>query len=140
MKNPQQTARRWLAQAEHSLSSTGVLLDNGLWSDACFYAEQTAELALKAFLYGLGQRFIDVHSVRQLAQDCSDSDGTFSPLISHGTVLDRYYLATSYPAVFPAPAIPFQSFTEQDGKQALVFATEIVDVVRAKVQAQLSGQ
>ncbi len=140
MKNPRETARRWLAQAEHSLSSTGVMLDNGLWSDACFHAEQTAQLALKAFLYDLGQRFINVHSVRQLAQDCGNNDGDFSAFIGHGAVLDRYYLATRYPDVLPTPAIPFQSFTEQDAKQALEFATEIVDVVRAKVQSQQSGQ
>lgn len=139
MKNPLETARRWLAQAEHSLGSTTVMLDNGLWSDACFHAEQTALLASKAFLYFRGRRYVLIHSVHELIQECGKEDPDFLALADYGRILDRYYLATRYPDVLPAPAIPFQSFTEQDAKQALEFTTEIVDVVRAKVQSQQSG-
>ena len=133
MKNPKKTAQRWLAQAEHSLSVTQVLLDNGLWPEVCFHAEQTAQLALKAYLFFEGRRFVNVHSVRTLAEECINHDPGFAPLIDYGMILDRYYLSTRYPDALPDPAIPFESFSEPDARQALNFATEIVGAVRSKI-------
>ncbi|MSQ06595.1 MAG: HEPN domain-containing protein [Dehalococcoidia bacterium] len=133
MKKPLETARRWLAQAEYSLSTTRVMLDNSRWSDVCFHAEQTAQLALKAFLYWKGRRSVTIHSVRSLALECGREDAEFLPFEDHGTVLDRYYLSTRYPDVLPEPAIPFQTFTQRDARQALDYASEIVELVRAKV-------
>ncbi|MBM3943823.1 MAG: HEPN domain-containing protein [SAR202 cluster bacterium] len=59
----------------------------------------------------------------------------FLPLEDYGIVLDRYYLSTRYPDVLPAPAIPYQSFSQRDARQALDYAAEIVDLVRAKIPA-----
>ena len=139
MKKPVETARRWLAQAEHSLSATQALLESGFWAEACFHAEQTAHLALKAFLYARGTRFINIHSIRELAVACSKEDPDFSTFVDAGTSLDRYYLATRYPDVLPAPAVPFESFAQPEAHRALTFATEIVGSVRAKLSASLSG-
>jgi HEPN domain-containing protein len=136
MKNPKETSRRWLAQAEHSLSTTRILLENGLWSDACFHSEQTAQLALKAFLYWRGRRFVNIHSIRALALECGKEDAQFQAFESYGIVLDRYYLATRYPDVLPDPAVPFESFTQQEAQQALGYATEIVELVRAQIPTQ----
>ena len=138
MKNPPETARRWLAQAEHSLIMTRTLLENGFWAEVCFHSEQTAQLASKAFLYGAGRRYVQLHSIRELAEECSKGDEDFSTFISQGGVLDRYYLATRYPDVLPAPAVPFESFTEQEALQALGFASEIVDTVRSKIPVEPS--
>ena len=57
MKMSREQSRRWLEQAEHQLEVTSVLLEQGFWSDASFMAEQTSHMALKAFLYGKGERF-----------------------------------------------------------------------------------
>jgi HEPN domain-containing protein/predicted nucleotidyltransferase len=135
MKKPLETARRWLAQAEHNLRTSQVMVENGLWAMACFLAEQTAQLALKAYLFGQGRRFVNVHSIRTLAEECSNYDGAFTPIIDYGIVLDRYYLSTRYPDALPAPAIPYESFTEREAHHALDYATEIVELVRAKVSA-----
>jgi HEPN domain-containing protein len=133
MKKPLETARRWLAQAEHSLSLTRSLAEGGFWAGACFHAEQTAQLGLKAFLYWRGRRFVNIHSVRSLALECGKEDAEFLSFEDYGTVLDRYYLATRYPDVLPEPAIPFQSFTRRDAREALDYATEIVALVRSKI-------
>ena len=135
MKTPKETARRWLAQAEHSLSTTRVLLESGIWADTCFHAEQTAQLALKAFLYWRGRRFVNIHSIRTLALECAKEDAGFLAFEDYGIILDRYYLATRYPDVLPEPAIPFESFTQQEARQALSYASEIVETVRNIVNA-----
>jgi HEPN domain-containing protein len=136
MKRPLETAKRWLAQAEHSLGMMRSLLEGGFWAGACFQAEQTAQLALKAFLYWRGRRFINIHSIRALALECGKEDAQFLVFESYGIVLDRYYLATRYPDVLPDPAIPFESFTQQEARQALGYATEIVELVRAQIPSQ----
>ena len=53
-------------------------------------------------------------------------------------ILDRYYLSTRYPDALPDPAIPFESFSARDARQALEFASEIVDTVRAKIPVEPS--
>ena len=133
LKKPLETARRWLAQAEHSLNVSHLMLDSGMGADACFHAEQTAQLALKAFLYARGRRFVNIHSDRTLAQECSKEDNDFLPFVDAGTILDRYYLSTRYPDALPEPAIPFESFTQQEATQAVSFAEEIVGLVRTKI-------
>ncbi|HLF04752.1 MAG TPA: HEPN domain-containing protein [Dehalococcoidia bacterium] len=133
MKTPLQTARRWLAQAVNTLDMTRSLFDAGFWAGTCFHAEQTAQLALKAYLFRRGRRFVNIHSIHALAQECGKEDQEFVKLQAYGPTLDRYYLSTRYPDVLPEPAIPFQAFTQQDAIQALEYATEIVALVRSKI-------
>ena len=133
VKKPLETARRWLAQAEHSLSISRLLLESGMVADACFHSEQTAQLALKAFLYPKGRRFVNIHSVRELASVCGTEDSDFSSFEDYGMFLDRYYLSTRYPDALPAPAVPFESFTQEEAEQAVGFAEEIVALVQAKI-------
>ena len=135
MKTPVETARRWLAQAEHSLRVTRLMLENEVWSQACFHSEQTAQLALKAYLYRRGRRFVNIQSVRVLALECSKEDSDFSPLGDYGAFLDQYYLSTRYPDALPAPAVPYESFTALEAQQALGYAEEIVELAKAKITA-----
>ena len=135
MKTPLETSRRWLAQAEHSLVVTQSLLDGGFWAEACFQSEQTAQLALKAFLFFKGSRDVNIHLVRTLALECGKEDPDFLPLEDYGSLLDRFYLTTRYPDALPAPAIPFQSFTEGEARQAVDYAAEIVELARDKISS-----
>jgi HEPN domain-containing protein/predicted nucleotidyltransferase len=135
VKNPVETARRWLAQAEHSLTVGRSLLAQEFWSDACFQAEQTAQPALKAFLFLQGRRSAHIYSVRELALECAGYGEDFLAFVDSGGVLDRYYLATRYPDAVAAPAVPYQTFARREAEQALGFATEMVELVRAKMPA-----
>ena len=136
VKKPLETARRWLAQGQHSLSMATSLLASGFWAGACFQSEQTAQLALKAFLYSAGKRFVNIHSVRELAIRCAQEDEAFLSFVDYGTFLDKYYLSTRYPDALPAPALPFESFTEKEAREALGYATEIVQTVKARVPTE----
>jgi HEPN domain-containing protein len=92
-------------------------------------------LALKAFLYWRGRRFVNIHSIRALVQECGKEYAQFLTYEGYGLVLGRYCLATRYPDVLPEPAIPFESFTQQEARQALGYASEIVETVSNKVNA-----
>ena len=138
MKQPLATAQRWISQAENNLAMARTLFDNGFWSGTCFQSEQTAQVALKAFLFFKGRRYVRIHSVRELALECAREDDEFSGFVLHGAVLDRYYLSARYPDALPDPAVPFESFVEHDALQALDFAVEIVRTVRAKISVEPS--
>ena len=69
----------------------------------------------------------------------SKEEAEFSPFVDYEMVLDRFYLATRYPDVLPAPALPFESFSEQESRQAAGYAKEMVELVRAKVPADSSS-
>ncbi len=134
MRDSGETARQWLRQAEHTLEVTQALYEHHFWSDVCFMAEQTAQLGLKSFLYSQGSRFIPFHAIQELARDCAQRDAAFEPVVEMGKVLDRYYIPTRYPDALPAPAVPFESFTEADARQALDFAHQVVTLVQEKAQ------
>ena len=130
MKRPHEQRRRWLEQAEHQLEVTDTLLESDFWSDVCFMAEQTAQMALKAFLYGRGQRHILLHSIQELASECREVDAAFAEVIEWGKILDRYYIPTRCPDALTSPAVPFRSFTQGDARQARQYASDIVELVK----------
>jgi HEPN domain-containing protein len=134
MKRPREQSQRWLEQAEHQLEVTNALLELGFWSDVCFMAEQTAQMALKAFLYGEGRRFVLLHSIQELALQCSEIDEAFAETIEWGKILDRYYIPTRYPDALPPPTVPFRSFIESDAQQARQYATNIVQLVKTRFE------
>ena len=134
MRRPYEQMRRWLAQAEHQLEVTDSLLESGFWSDVCFMAEQTAQMALKAFLYGRGQRHILFHSIQDLAPECGELDAVFEEVVEWGKILDRYYIPTRYPDALASPAVPFRSFTQDDARQARRYAADIVELVKTRFE------
>lgn len=133
MKNPREAARRWMEQAEHNLEVTKLHVQNGFWSDACFMAEQTAQVALKAYLYGQGERFIPIHSVYELVLECAKKDSAFASAVEWGKVLDKYYIPSRYPDALAPPAVPYKSFTETEARQGLSYAEGIASLVRARI-------
>jgi HEPN domain-containing protein len=129
MKRPYETYQRWVEQAQHQLRVVESLLERAFWSDVCFMAEQTAQMALKAFLFGRGRRTVPIHSVQELAAQCSELDERFGEAVEWGKVLDRYYIPTRYPDALAPPAVPYRSFTEADGLQAHGYARDILRLV-----------
>ena len=132
MKNPAESRVRWLAQAEHQLDVAKGLLYLEFWADACFNAEQTGQMALKAFLFGVGRRYVHIHSIEALLEECGKFEESFLELLGQGRALDRFYLQTRYPDVLAAPAVPFKSFGEEDAVRAYKDASDIVDMVKSK--------
>ena len=138
MKPSRDTARRWLRQAEHDLIIARGHQERGDYSDACFMAEQVAQKALKACLFARGQRSIPIHSVAQLAERCAQLDPDFTIHITPGRILDQYYIPTRYPDALAPPAVPFESYTQEQGEKAVSAAEAIATLVSQKL-SPLSG-
>jgi HEPN domain-containing protein len=132
MRPSRETALRWLRQAEHDLTIARGHRERGDYSDACFMAEQAAQKALKAFLIARGQRAVPLHSVAQLAERCAQLDPAFSVHITPGRILDQYYIPTRYPDALAPPAVPFESYTEDQAQRAVTTVGSLVALVNEK--------
>ncbi len=139
MKPSPEAGLRWLRQAEHDLHIAQSHQERGDFSDACFMAEQASQKALKGFLIAQGRRSIPIHSVAQLAEQCSHIDKDFSNHIPPARILDQYYIPTRYPDVLAPPAVPFESYTKEQGAKAVQAARAIVSLVREKLRARKKG-
>ena len=131
--NPREEAQRWLAQARHVLDVAKTLRKEACYAESCFHAEQAAQVALKAFLYGRGERFVTMHSVKQLVERCATYEAAFQQLVDAGKVLDQYYIPTRYPDALGFPGVPYETYTERQADEAVQFATAILELVSQKV-------
>ncbi len=133
MRDPHKLARRWFKQAQHDGRVAQRHVREGDYSDACFMAEQTAQKALKAYLYGQGARSLPEHSVAKLAEQAQQHDATFRALIALGNVLDQYYIPTRYPDAIADPAIPFETYTQTQAEEAIRLAEQILTTVQQQL-------
>lgn len=112
MKNAPLEATRWLRQARLELAAVRTLRAAGHHALACFHSQQVAEKALKAVLYGRGERIVIGHSVQDLAARSAVHDAAFAALAADAAFLDQFYIPTRYPNGLPAPAVPAESYTD----------------------------
>lgn len=134
MKQKVDEAKRWFAQARHDFLVCKKHLKDTFYADACYSAEQAAQKALKACLYFQGERFVWEHSIANLVKKCVLYDPGFKNLIDKGKILDQYYIPTRYPDALAPPAVPFESYTLKEAKEAFQIAEEILK----KVETSLS--
>ena len=85
---------------------------------ACFLAQQSAEKALKAYLFSRGAEEVWGHSVAELCKDAQTFDPSFNQLDTKAGPLDKYYIPTRYPNALPG-GIPSKAFDENDAKNAI---------------------
>ena len=128
MKNTLKEALRWFLQAKDDwlfvqwIHREGVFFDKG-----CFIAQQAGEKALKACLYGMGERCVLGHSLFELMERLKEVDPSFGEIADAARRLDRFYIPTRYPNGLPGGS-PFQAFTAEDLRQALLDAGSILDL------------
>jgi HEPN domain-containing protein len=128
MKDPEAESRRWFEQAKYDLKTSRWNAKGGLFAPACFWAQQSAEKAVKAYLYFKGERFVIGHSVAELLERCKSYDKKFKTLIRVGVFLDRFYIPTRYPNGLPG-GVPAYTYQKKDSIEAIKMAQKILDFV-----------
>jgi len=114
----------WFRQAKRKLESARWDIQGEFYEDACFSAQQAAELAVKALLESQGRIELG-HSVYQLLQTAGDVP---AEVLAAARVLDRYYIPTRYPNGFPAGA-PMDYYDQPTAEEAVEFAETILEFV-----------
>lgn len=93
-KNRAQAAR-WLQTAEEDLQAAQVLFNEKMYAQACFYAQQSGEKAVKALWY-----LVDAnpwgHSIQRLVMEYPQQNHleNIESWLEYGALLDKFYIPT----------------------------------------------
>jgi HEPN domain-containing protein len=123
--------RRWLLQGEQDLNDGEFNLSGKRYNVTCFLAQQSAEKALRAYLFSKGAEEVWGHSVAELCKDAQTFDPEFNQLELKAGSLDKYYIPTRYPNALPG-GIPSKAFDENDAKNAIRLTKEVIDFVKSR--------
>jgi HEPN domain-containing protein len=123
--------RRWLKQAERDYDDALYNLKGQRYNLVCFLSQQSAEKALKAFLYNSGEERVIGHSVGDLIRWTISLDKEFRT-IQNARTLDLYYIPTRYPNGIPG-GVPYEAFDAESAKKALNLAASVIGLVQQKV-------
>lgn len=121
----------WFNQAVRDLEQAQDSRRAGRHEWACFAAQQSAEKAVKAFHLHLGQEAWG-HVVAKLLQELPPSVNVPALLIEKARVLDSFYIPPRYPNSHPEGA-PFEHYGSLQSEEAIRYASEIVEFVRAQM-------
>jgi len=128
----EEESQRWLHQAVLDLEDAEFASSGKRYHLACFLAQQSAEKALKAYLYYHGTELAWGHSVAELCQDAASFDSDFAGLLETAAPLDKYYIPTRYPNGLPG-GIPSRAFSSADASLAISAAATVLDFVRDRL-------
>lgn len=120
--------RDWLRQARRKLESAKWDIEGGFFEDACFSAQQAAELAVKALFESKGEIKFG-HSIFHLLREWAEIP---VDILGAAQVLDRYYIPTRYPNSFDRGS-PMDYFDRKTAQEAVGFAEIILKFVEGKV-------
>jgi HEPN domain-containing protein len=125
----------WFAQSKRDLEQARSSQAEGRHEWACFAAQQAAEKAAKALHLFLGQEAWG-HVISRLLSELPFA--VPQDLVHKGMVLDNFYLPTRYANGHPEGA-PFQHYGNIQSDEAIRYASEIVDFVRAQMAESGAG-
>jgi len=126
MRDSLAEGRRWLRQAENDLGFARLALRERFFAQACFFAQQVSEKALKALAYASGERLVIGHSLVELVERMRRAHPSLEPLREMAGILDQYYVPTRYPNGL-AGGVPFEAFGERQAREAVGAAERFVE-------------
>jgi HEPN domain-containing protein len=126
--NNRAECEKWLKQAEFDLGAAKNSSAHGDFEWSCFQSQQSAEKALKAFLYLKGKRELLTHSVLQLVKQCKGFDKRFEKIMDCKE-LDAYYVPTRYPSGLP-DEVPHDFFNKEDSEKCVRLAARVLALAK----------
>lgn len=124
-------AKDWLRQATRDLEQAEDSRKAGRHEWACFAAQQAAEKAVKALHLHMGQEAWG-HVIARLLRELPSAVSCPEDLIEKARVLDNFYIPARYPNSHPEGA-PFEHYGPLQSGEAIRYAREIIEFVRAKM-------
>ena len=134
MPNSRSEVDRWLKQAANDLELARLGLREEFFSQACFWAQQSAEKAVKGIGRLGGDRAALENSVALLVDRYADRAPGLSDLVGESRLLDRYYRTTRYPGDPPGP-VPFTAFSREQASTAVGAAERFFELASNQIRA-----
>lgn len=117
--------RRWREEADRALESARRESAAGAHNWSCFLAEQSAQLAVKALLHGLG-RGPWGHDLMRLGREASEAGVTVpSELDDAFARLSRHYIPARYPDAHPGGSAASR-YRAADSAEAIADAERVL--------------
>lgn len=127
-------AERWLSEARWDLDTAKILHHSRKFNASAFYSQQSAEKAVKAALYGLGEIPLG-HSVRELLERFYEASHTnVENLLTSARELDRHYIPSRYPSVHPS-GTPHEAYDKETSGRALECAQKMLEFVEKFIKS-----
>jgi HEPN domain-containing protein len=133
----QHEADRWWRQALIDLAFLPVARQAGKHDTCCFLAQQTAEKALKAYLFHQGEELVFTHSIFKLCDLAAQYAVEFKELKERVKLLDFYYVEARYPNALE-DVIPAEFYSERDAEQAIAMAEAVLALAGRLMGAERS--
>lgn len=123
--------RRWREAADDALAGARVQAEAGFPHWSCFMAEQSANLAVKALLHGIGAGPWG-HDLVALGAALAQASGGALPDDAEAALrrLSRHYIPSRYPDALPGGS-PRSHYGPSDAEQALADAEQVARLVDA---------
>ena len=126
--SPLNEGERWRNQAMADLQTVEALIAAKRYDTACFIAQQSAEKAIKGFLYARGEEMVLGHSVMKLLDLAGEYETGFRDLKSEVKNLDQYYIEARYPNGLP-DSYPAEFYEAKDAGWAHSAARRVLETV-----------
>lgn len=122
----------WLQFAREDLRMSELAMENGLYNQVCFHAQQCAEKAVKGLLAHGGELPPRTHKMADLLTCVSP--GALAELEDELRLLDRFYIPTRYPDALPG-ALPEGLPDKSEAQEALGAARRALTAVERMTRA-----
>ena len=129
MDNNIKEGLRWLDQAKADFKTAKDCIEDENFYASAFFAQQSAEKALKGFLYAKGFRALITHSVLDLLEAASTFKEPFKEFIDFGKELDKHYIGSRYPNFYPSGA-PYKYYGKEVAEKCVYCAELILKEVK----------
>ena len=125
---------RWMKSAKHTLNSAERDLEGGYYNWACFKAQQAAEFAVKAYLWGVGMPSFG-HSLTKLIRELGEVPEDIYEACAR---LDKFYTAPRYADMWSEGA-PHEYYTKREAEEAIYYAKQIIVFIESKWKSLREG-
>ena len=123
-------AKRWFFQALRDLKAARDSVKAGNYEWASFQAQQSAEKAVKALLYGLGIGAWG-HSLVELLGLLKSED--VGEIIVYARELDRHYIPSRYPNSYES-GYPGMYYDKETAERAVQYCEAIIDWAKTRLE------
>jgi len=106
----------WFAFAEDDIRMAELAIQEGIFNQACFHAQQAAEKLLKGLLISKGTTPPRTHKLNDLVGLTGEI--LTSELREQIILLDRFYIPTRYPDALPG-TLPLGLPSEHEARESL---------------------
>lgn len=126
---------RWLIHSKDEFQDADELRIRNRFYLALFHFQQSAEKALKAYLYTIlaSEEVFFTHSISELVQLAEELDADFEE-VRKVSKLDQYYSPTRYPNSLPGD-VPSRFYNDpEEALDAMYLAKKVIDLVERKIE------